>query len=320
MPLRSRPVATPTCTSVTGTSLGDLEQPERGLAGARGVVLVRDRRAEDGVQVGALVADRQLQHRAALLVERPLRAGHEVVEHLRRLAGRPRSRGRRTARRSAPPGGGRRGTRRDRPPSAPTPAAAATGGRSPRAAAGQSGGGVERSAGAVDQRRDDADRTVLALPDLAQGRPGRPATPGRPRRGRRRRHRPAPRRRPGSPSAGRPARRSSCTRGSPTTKRCTSPTATATLTPSVTALPAGHGDGADPVHHLLHGQAAGRRPAAVVAVDPRRDRVAAEVDDAAAPRVQRLHQRREDPVERGAQLLGTASFAELARQGLGERA
>ena len=59
--------------------------------------------------------------------------------------------------------------------------------------------------------------------------------------------------------------------------------------------------------------------AAVVTVQPRRHRVAAEVDDVAAPRVQRLHQRGEDEVERGAELLGATAFAELARQGLGER-
>ena len=68
-----------------GYVLGDLEQPQRPLAGAGGVVLVGDRRAEDGVQVGALVADGELEDVAALLVEDLLGPGDEGVEHLRGL-------------------------------------------------------------------------------------------------------------------------------------------------------------------------------------------------------------------------------------------
>ena len=68
-----------------GYLLGDLEQPQGPLAGAGRVVLVGDRRAEHGVQVGALVADGELEDVAALLVEDLLGPGDEGVEHFRRL-------------------------------------------------------------------------------------------------------------------------------------------------------------------------------------------------------------------------------------------
>ena len=65
-----------------GHLLGDLEQPQGALARAGGVVLVGDGRPEDGVQVGALVADGQLEDVAALLVEGLLGPGDEGVQHI----------------------------------------------------------------------------------------------------------------------------------------------------------------------------------------------------------------------------------------------
>ena len=55
-------------------------QIERGRCRARAVVLVRVRRAEHGVEVGALVADRHLEEVAAVLRADPLGAADEVVE------------------------------------------------------------------------------------------------------------------------------------------------------------------------------------------------------------------------------------------------
>ena len=59
-------------------------QLERGGAGARRVVLVRERRPEDAVEVRALVAERELEHVAAVAREDPLRGAHELVELLAR--------------------------------------------------------------------------------------------------------------------------------------------------------------------------------------------------------------------------------------------
>ena len=63
-----------------GGDLVESSELERGGHGARAVVLVRVRRAEDGVEVGALVADRDLEHVAAVLRADPLRVPDEVVE------------------------------------------------------------------------------------------------------------------------------------------------------------------------------------------------------------------------------------------------
>ena len=76
---------------------------------------------------------------------------------------------------------------------------------------------------------------------------------------------------------------------------------------------------ADAAHHLLHLQAARRRPAPVVLVDPRRHGVPAEVDDARLPTVQHLDQGSGDPVDGRGQLLGPASLAVGAGERLGER-
>ena len=215
--------------------VGDLEQPQRGLAGTRRVVLVGDRRAEDAVQVGALVADGQLQHGPALLVERPLGARHEVVEHRRRLRVARRSRARRTARTPARPGAGRRGTRLARPPSAPTPAGSshwrATSSGSSRPVGGPSGG-----RGCVHEGLDDTHSPSRRLTEHRPGRRARPRPPASSTTS------PAAdcRSAAASESMRRPASTSiSWTSGSPTTKRCTPPTATATFTPRVTGTPPG---------------------------------------------------------------------------------
>ena len=83
--------------------------------------------------------------------------------------------------------------------------------------------------------------------------------------------------------------------------------------------PAGGADLPDVGHRLLHGQTAGDGPQPVVAVQPARDGVAAEVDDVPAVRVQPGQQGLEDPAEDGAQLVRAAARAELGRQRLGER-
>ena len=83
--------------------------------------------------------------------------------------------------------------------------------------------------------------------------------------------------------------------------------------------PARRGDVAFPGDRLLHGQAARDGAHAVVAVDPARDRVAAEVDDVAAVRVELRDDRVEDAVQVRGQLLGAALRAELGRQGFGQR-
>ena len=62
---------------------GDAVEPaqfERGGSGPRRVVLVRERRTEDREQVGALVAERQLQQIAPVGGQDALRAADEVVE------------------------------------------------------------------------------------------------------------------------------------------------------------------------------------------------------------------------------------------------
>ena len=65
---------------MTAVVASELAQLERGRGGARGVVLVRERRAEHRAQVRALVAERQVEQVAAVRREDPLRAADEVVE------------------------------------------------------------------------------------------------------------------------------------------------------------------------------------------------------------------------------------------------
>ena len=63
----------------------ELAELQRGRGGARGVVLVRPRGAEDRVEVGALVAERELERVPAEVVEDALRAADELVELADRL-------------------------------------------------------------------------------------------------------------------------------------------------------------------------------------------------------------------------------------------
>ena len=110
-----------------------------------------------------------------------------------------------------------------------------------------------------------------------------------------------------------------CTEGSPTTKRCAGPDGDRDLDCQGDLCAARRDQPTDLVHDLLHLQRARRRSKPVVAVDPRRHRVTAEVDDAATPHVQPLQQGREHPVEGRRELLGTAPAAELRRERLGQR-
>ena len=74
----------------------------------------------------------------------------------------------------------------------------------------------------------------------------------------------------------------------------------------------------DPFHRLLHRQCAGRRARPVVAVEPARDRVAAEGDDVAAHAVELVDDRVEDEIQARGQLLGAALWPELLGQRLGQ--
>ncbi len=71
-------------------------------------------------------------------------------------------------------------------------------------------------------------------------------------------------------------------------------------------------------HRLLHRQGAGDAGQPVVAVEPARDGVAAEVHDDAAMAVQLAEDGVEDDVERGGQLFGPPLCAELRDESLGE--
>ena len=76
---------------------------------------------------------------------------------------------------------------------------------------------------------------------------------------------------------------------------------------------------ADHLHRLLHRERAGGRARAVVAVEPARDRVAAEVDDVAAEAVELGDDGVEDEVEAGGQLLGAPLRPELGGERLRQR-
>ena len=301
-----------------GRDLVERSQLERGGHGARAVVLVRVRRAEDGVEVGALVADRDLEHVAAVAPSRSAARGGRS-----RRASRPRrrrrSRCRRTGRTARPPGAARRGTRRGRCAAARRRPAGSTAGRPPPAAGSSVG---DRQLGRrVVQPGDDADRASA--------------------RRRRSRRSPISTRSPSEASADSSSTTSPCCAwcsaaasssirrpastsiswisGSPTTKRRASPTATATFIASRTPRRAGRDLLADHLHRLLHRERAGGRARAVVAVEPAGDRVAAEVDDVAAEAVELGDDGVEDEVEAGGQLLGAALRPELGGERLRQR-
>ena len=77
-------------------------------------------------------------------------------------------------------------------------------------------------------------------------------------------------------------------------------------------------DPPDPGHRLLHREPGRGRPGAVVAVEPAGDRVAREVDDVAAPPVELVDHGVEDAAEVRGQLLRAALRAQLVRERLGE--
>ena len=107
--------------------------------------------------------------------------------------------------------------------------------------------------------------------------------------------------------------------GSPTTKRRASPTATATLMASTTSVPAGVR--MVPTDDMVRwiAKTACRTTAAVVAVEPARDRVAAEVDDLSAEALDVVDHRVEDAVQMCGQLLGAALRTQLVGQCFGQR-
>ncbi len=74
------------------------------------------------------------------------------------------------------------------------------------------------------------------------------------------------------------------------------------------------GDRLDARHGLLHLEPTGRRQHAVVAIEPARNRVAAEVDDTATETVQLAQYGVEDHVEHGRKLLGPPLRPELGGQ------
>ncbi len=111
----------------------------------------------------------------------------------------------------------------------------------------------------------------------------------------------------------------SWTSGSPTTNRWAMPTATPTFSASRTRAPRRGDHLVQFRHRTLHGQRAGGRARAVVAVDPAGDRVAAEVDDVAAEAVELGDERVEDAVEVRRQHLGATLRAQLVGQRLGQR-
>ena len=97
------------------------------------------------------------------------------------------------------------------------------------------------------------------------------------------------------------------------------PTATPTFSASRTRVPRRSDHLVEFRHRTLHGQRAGGRARAVVAVDPAGDRVAAEVDDVAAEAVELGDERVEDAIEVRRQHLGAALRAQLVGQRLGQR-
>ena len=129
VPLRSRPWVMPIWISRRGGRALQVAQFERRRGGARGIVLVGERRPEHAVQVRALVAEGQLEDVAAVAGHDLLRPDDEGVELDDRRRHRRRSRCRRSAGRAGRPAGARPGTRRGRSAAARRRRAAATGGR-----------------------------------------------------------------------------------------------------------------------------------------------------------------------------------------------
>ena len=72
-------------------------------------------------------------------------------------------------------------------------------------------------------------------------------------------------------------------------------------------------------HRLLHREAAGRRARAIVAVEPARDGVAAEIDDLAPEAAEFLDQGMKHLVQMLRHLFGAAVSAKLGGKGLGQR-
>ena len=275
----------------------ELAELERGGGRARGIVLVRERRTEDRVQVGALVAQRQLEQVAAVVGEHALGAADEVVELRGRLVVRV------VVDAAEAHEHGERGPQLGQ--ELPAPGAqplvdrgqAARAARAPRAAGRRA---RRRGASRAHARRASAttptSRPASSVPPLAE----RDAVAQRLERGLVR-----ARPRPSRPGARRrrvvdqpPARTSRA--GSPDRRRRTAaprPTATATFIASCTLVPPGVATCPTRAIVSCIASAAGDGARAVVAVEPAGDRVAAEVDDVAAERVELGDDRVEDAVQ-----------------------
>ena len=296
-----------------GRDLVERSQLERGGHGACTVVLVRMRRAEDAVEVGALVADRDLEHVAAVLRADPLRTADEVVELPDGVVG---------VVVDAPELDEQRDGRAQLGEElAAAGAEPLVDGRQDPLADDLLGqpplGGDRQLCRRVVQPRDDADRPSSlrvgpALADL-------------------------------DPTAERDEHRLvqhdlSLLRlalGSGEVVDQASGEHVDQLDLGIAddeAARVAHGDGdlhreahtgragrdllADHLHRLLHRERAGGGARAVVAVEPARDRIAAEVDDVAAEAVELGDDGVEDEVEAGGQLLGAALRPELGGERL----
>ena len=297
--------------------LREVPQVEGGRRGTRRVVLVGQRRPEHAVQVGALVAERQLQDVAAVPIEDPLRRPDELVQLLDRVvvvvvvdATEPEE-----DRDRRPELG------QELPPAGPDPLVDR--GQQPRSneVLGQGGRLVaglgldidqeatEHAAGAVgvllapalqeidsvaqgvDRRRVEHD---LALLGVVLG-------------------------------LGQVVHQAACEHvdqldvGVPDDEPAGVADGDRHLHPQLDRVPARGHDRARALDRLLHAIGRRARAGAVVAVDPAGDGVAREVDDVAVVRVQRLDDRVEDAPDVGGQLLGATLGAELLGQRLGQR-
>ena len=287
VPLRSRPWVIPTWMSGRGRGVLEVAQLEGRRRGARGVILVGQRRAEHAVQVGALVAERQLEDVAAVAVEDLLGLDDEVVELDVGVvivvvvdAAEPQEHRDR-------PAAARPGTRRGRSASARRPPAAATAGRR---SSGSGGGSSTGTSSHLDRHPLRRRRSAARSP-------------------RRRVPRTASTRSPSAATADGSRTTSPFSRvvlrvrevvdeapgedvdeldlaASPTTKRRAGPTAIATFIARRDRGARRACHRADPGHGRLHGQGAGGSAAPVVAIDPAGDRVTREVDDVAAEPVE----------------------------------
>ena len=161
VPLRSRPWAIPIWMSRASVVCSRSRSSSAAADGPGGVVLVGDRRPEHAVEVGALVAERQLEDVAAVAGHDPSGPAGRTRRACRSRRGRRRSRSRRSAGRPGRPAAARRATRPGRRASARRPSGRSHG----RTSASSSGGGSSTSCvgTSTSQRLDDAERPLPLL-------------------------------------------------------------------------------------------------------------------------------------------------------------